>query len=97
MPVIGLPVKSIGCKWWPFERVLCELGSESQHQPVGDDAAAHVPVEHEGETAEHLALAQRGVGGKDVPHAYRELLVVATLSTLGPTVDAVAGWEAQAA
>jgi len=43
-------------------------GALQEHEPVVDDAAAHAPVEHEGETAEHLALAQRRVAGEDLAH-----------------------------
>ena len=69
-------MKSIGLHVWPLERTLREIGSKPEHELVGDDATAHVPIEHEREAAEHLALAQRGLGGEELAHAFRQLLVV---------------------
>jgi hypothetical protein len=50
-----------------FERLFGEVATEPEHEPVADDPTTHVPVEHEGETPEHLALTQPGVAGRQTP------------------------------
>ena len=59
-----------------FERLLGEVATEPEHEPVADDPTTHVPVEHEGETPEHRALTQSGVAGQDVADARCEHFVV---------------------
>src|ERR1700746_2369977 len=45
-------------------------------QPIANHADAHIAVQHEAETAEHLALAVRRIGLELLAHPLPQLLVV---------------------
>jgi hypothetical protein len=69
-------VKSIGSTWGRRSAFAASSVPSRSISRSRDKAAAHVSVEHEGETTEHLALAESGLAGEDVAHSIRKYLVV---------------------
>jgi len=76
MPFIGRPVKSIGAGAGRRESLVEAVGPDADHQVVPGDAAEHVPVQHEGDTAEHLPFAQVRAIADDPADAVGEPFVV---------------------
>jgi hypothetical protein len=59
-----------------FERFVGEFLVQAEHERVGDDAAAHVSGDHEGEAAEHPLFADVEVVAEYCSDACCDFLVV---------------------
>jgi len=46
--------------------IFQSIGSSANHQIAADDPAAHVPIDHEGKSPEHLLLNDRVVSPQEL-------------------------------